>query len=114
MVTTRSTQIRPLVSLQEVRTRHADAIRTLDDQPALRALLHSTAGLPLGEAVADIPDLSAEVEPLRHLIADLRLDLANLVAGSRATLAAEQDGELDPLFYLRDELSAQGEAGGAP
>jgi hypothetical protein len=33
---------------------------------------------------------------------------ANLLAAARATLSAEQDGEADPLWYLRDELRATG------
>ena len=30
----------------------------------------------------------------------------DLVAAARATLAAATDGEPDPLYYLRDELTA--------
>jgi hypothetical protein len=33
---------------------------------------------------------------------------ANLLAAARATLSAEQDGEADPMWYLRDELRATG------
>ena len=33
----------------------------------------------------------------------------DLVAAARATLAAADDGEPDPLYYLRDELQAQGQ-----
>lgn len=35
-------------------------------------------------------------------------DLHNLIAAARATLRAHADGEDDPLYYLRDELQAQG------
>ena len=35
-----------------------------------------------------------------------RMRAADLEAAGRATLAAERDGEADPLFYLRDELAA--------
>jgi hypothetical protein len=38
----------------------------------------------------------------------VRLDRANLAAAAFATIAAHQDGEPDPLSYLRDELGAQG------
>ncbi len=31
----------------------------------------------------------------------------DLVAAARATLAAADDGEPDPLYYIRDELQAQ-------
>jgi hypothetical protein len=33
----------------------------------------------------------------------------DLVAAARATLAAADDGEPDPLYYVRDELQAQGQ-----
>ncbi len=33
----------------------------------------------------------------------------NLVAAARASLAAHEDGEPDPLYYVRDELRAQGQ-----
>ncbi|GAA0264764.1 hypothetical protein [Cryptosporangium japonicum] len=36
----------------------------------------------------------------------LRTRYANLIAAARATLAANADGEADPLYYLRDELAA--------
>jgi hypothetical protein len=32
----------------------------------------------------------------------------NLVAAARATLGAATEGEPDPLYYLRDELTATG------
>ena len=50
--------------------------------------------------------LSAEVTRLNAELAATRLDMANLLASIRATLAAHADGEADPLYYLRDELSA--------
>jgi hypothetical protein len=33
---------------------------------------------------------------------------AHLLAAARATLSAEQEGEPDPMWYLRDELRATG------
>jgi hypothetical protein len=33
----------------------------------------------------------------------------DLVAAARATLVANDDGEPDPLYYIRDELGAQGQ-----
>ena len=35
-----------------------------------------------------------------------RLRHANAVAAMRATIAAQRDGESDPLYYLRDELNS--------
>jgi hypothetical protein len=37
----------------------------------------------------------------------LRRRYADLLAAARAAVAAEQDGESDPLWYVRDELGAQ-------
>jgi hypothetical protein len=55
-------------------------------------------------AVGDVPVLLAEIDRLAQLLSRSRLDFANLLAAARATLGAEQDGESDPLAYLRDEV----------
>jgi hypothetical protein len=52
-------------------------------------------------ALGAIPRVCVEVRRLRAR-------LANLVAAARATLSAHDDGEPDALYYLRDELEAQG------
>lgn len=57
-----------------------------------------SALVALVESVGDVPVLVAELHAAR-------MRAANLAAAGRATLAADQDGEADPLFYLRDELS---------
>ena len=62
----------------------------------------------LTAAFADTPVLAAEITELRTELAGVRLDRANLAAAALATIAAHQDGEPDPLSYLRDELRAQG------
>jgi hypothetical protein len=69
----------------------------------------------LVEAFSDTPELTTEIKRLRNELANARLDKANLAAAARATINAHNDGEPDPLFYLRDELHAQGYAaeGGA-
>jgi hypothetical protein len=59
----------------------------------------------LGAALADTSRLIAEIVRQRADIAGVRLDRANLLAAIRATLAADHDGEPDPLAYLRDELA---------
>jgi hypothetical protein len=51
----------------------------------------------LMDSVRDVPVL------LRALRA-ARLRTADLAAAGRATLAADRDGEADPLYYLRDQL----------
>ena len=58
-------------------------------------------------ALADVPAMGAVIARLSAELADTRLDRANLLAAMRATIAAHADGEADPLYYLRDELSAR-------
>jgi hypothetical protein len=63
----------------------------------------------LARALDTIPLLCAEIGRLRARLARALSDLYNLVAAARATLGAHADGEPDPLYYLRDELDAQGQ-----
>jgi hypothetical protein len=64
---------------------------------------------PIEGSLSDVPVLISEVIRLRREISTGRLDRANLTAAARATLAAAGRGtEPDPLWYLRDELAAQG------
>ena len=63
----------------------------------------------LTEALDTIPRLCAEIGRLRGRLASALSDLRNLVAAGRATLSALADGEPDALYYLRDELDAQGQ-----
>jgi hypothetical protein len=58
-------------------------------------------------ALADVPALGAVIGRLTAELADTRLDRANLLAAMGATIAAQADGEPDPLYYLRDELDAR-------
>jgi hypothetical protein len=51
--------------------------------------------------------LSAEVTRQNAELTATRLDRANLLAAIRAAIGAHADGEADPLYYLRDELSAR-------
>ncbi|MGH6971784.1 MAG: hypothetical protein ACREEQ_09245, partial [Caulobacteraceae bacterium] len=64
-------------------------------------------------ALADTRDLATEVARLAAELAAARLRHANAVAAMRATIAAQRDGEPDPLYYLRDELRASRNALGA-
>lgn len=59
------------------------------------------------DALNDVPLLVAKVSRLTTELHTTRLDLANMRAAARATIAAHHDGEADPLYYLRDELHAQ-------
>jgi hypothetical protein len=58
-------------------------------------------------ALADIPAMGAVIKRLAADLADTRVDNANLLAAMRATIAADAEGETDPLYYLRDELEAR-------
>lgn len=80
--------------LQEVANRHDTATAVVDT---------------LSRALDTIPLLSAEISRLRRLLATTLQDFNNLLAAARATLSAHADGEEDPLYYLRDELHAQGQ-----
>jgi len=77
------------------------------DQEAVLNHLHTAqrqrTPAALWTAVDDIPVLLAEVDRLARLLNRTRRDFANLLAAANATLSADQDGESDPLAYLRDE-----------
>lgn len=45
-----------------------------------------------------------EITRLRTTLTILRARYANLLAAVRAAVAADQDGEADPMTYLYDEL----------
>jgi hypothetical protein len=55
-------------------------------------------------ALADLPAILADLSRTRAELKAVRLDRANLLAAIRATLAADAEGEPDPLGYLRYEL----------
>jgi hypothetical protein len=59
-------------------------------------------------ALADLPAALADLGRARAELEAVRLDRANLLAAIRATLAADAEGEPDPLGYLRYELDATG------
>ncbi|TYK50747.1 hypothetical protein [Actinomadura decatromicini] len=95
------------VNIQEVRTRSLAAreiVTNLSDaMPSIEDLwLHIYA------ALADVTALISEIHRLSGALSKARRDHANLAAAGRATLKAERDAESDPLYYLRDELRAQG------
>jgi len=58
-------------------------------------------------ALADVPAMGAVIARLAAELADTRMDRANLIAAMQAAIGAHADGEPDPLYYLRDELSAR-------
>lgn len=60
-------------------------------------------------ALADVPALGAVIARLAAQLSGTRTDRADLLAAVRAAIAAQADGEADPLYYLRDELEARQE-----
>jgi hypothetical protein len=96
----------PDLDLQEVATHYNHARSALDNDPTTRT---SQTGLILASALALIPPLATEVRRLRKRLASTLADLRDLAAAARATLSAQAEGEPDPLYYLRDELQAQGQ-----
>ncbi len=94
MIITTEPKHYPDADLEEVARRHDSAA--------------SAMGM-LARALDTIPLLCAEIGRLRARLALTLTDLHNLVAAARATLGADADGEPDPMYYLRDELDAQGQ-----
>jgi len=96
--------------LHEVGTRNRQARRLVAGCscaiPALGQLWRH-----IDRCLSDVPVLISEIICLRREISVRGLERANLAAAARATLAALAAGrsaEPDPLWYLRDELAAQG------
>lgn len=87
---------RPTVDLDVVATHH-------------RVAMQSRTPVALWVAVADLPVLLAEIDRARTMLALSRAKYADLLAAARATLAADRDGESEPLLYLHDELEAHGQ-----
>jgi hypothetical protein len=101
-----SPHIHPVVpATEEITARNQAARRMIAgfsaEMPALAEFWRN-----IDAALTDNLTLSAEIARLSGELADTRLDMANLLAAGRATLAAYADGEADPLYYLRDELAA--------
>jgi hypothetical protein len=65
---------------------------------------------PRNHPDADLQEVgNEEIGRLRARLARTLTNLHNLIAAARATLRAHADGEDDALYYLRDELEAQGQ-----
>jgi hypothetical protein len=95
----------PASDLPQVTARNC-AARTIVDE--LAAERPSRICQYITDALADTPALAADITRLRTLVAEERLDRANLAAAALAAISAYRDGEADPLSYLRDELATQG------
>ncbi|HEY1699789.1 MAG TPA: hypothetical protein VGG75_08770 [Trebonia sp.] len=58
-----------------------------------------------GDYARDIALLITEIDSLRSQAYRARLRAANLVAAIHAALSAQEDGETDPFYFLRDEIT---------
>jgi hypothetical protein len=99
----------PDVDPQEVAETYDQATAAARHSRLARLWLRSPTGRKIARALDLIPVLAAQVRRLRDRLARALADLSNLTAAARATLGAQRDGERDPLYYLRDELHAQGQ-----
>lgn len=96
----------PGVSLHAIYARN-DHARQIITEFASAMPIAPEAREQLEHALADVPAMGAVIARLAAELADTRMDRANLLAAMRATIAAQEDGEPDPLYYLRDELDAR-------
>ena len=101
------------LNLLEVSTR-AEHARHIITGFSLAAPILADLWRQVGDALSDIPALTAEISRLRAWLSACRLDRANLAAAGRVSIAAHHNGEPDPLADLRDELRAQGFGGQEP
>ena len=99
----------PDIDPQEAADAYDQATAAARHSPLSRLWFHSPTGLKIARALDLIPVLATQVSRLRDRLARAVSDLGNLTAAARATLGAQRDGEHDPLYYLRDELHAQGQ-----
>lgn len=69
---------------------------------------HAPETILTGGEIRDPSRLLAEIIALHRQLAGARLRAANLEAAILAALRADEDGESDPLGFLRDELAVSG------
>ena len=72
----------------------------------IRLCEHCQASVP--SLIDDLAHLVREITRLHSALIEERLVSANLRAAIRAALGAQDDGEPDPLAYLRDEFPETG------
>ena len=82
---------------------------TLDQEAVrhhFRTALRYRTPAAMWASIADVPVLLAELERALTLATESRTQFANLLAAARAAVAAEDGGETESLYLLRDELVA--------
>jgi hypothetical protein len=97
------------IGLQEASTRNEYARRII---AGFRSAMPTLTDIwqYLEDALNDTLVLATEITRLADELERTRIQRANLLAAMRATLAAQAEGEPDPLWYLRDELDALSDA----
>jgi hypothetical protein len=98
----------PAVSLHVIYVRNDNARQIIAGFASAMPIV-SDMWEQVDRALADVPAMGAVIARLTAELAGTRVDRANLLAAMRATIAAQADGEPDPLYYLRDELDARQE-----
>jgi hypothetical protein len=91
---------RQTIRPDDARRRHTHAAAALRDSPLACVWRRTRAGRAALTALADVPPLCDRIDQFDRL----RRRHQDLEAAARATLAANAEGEADPLYYLRDEL----------
>jgi len=81
-----------------------DAILTTIALELSRVRLCGNCEASVPSLIDDLAHLVGEITRLHSALIDERLVSANLSAAIRAALGAQDDGEPDPLAYLRDEF----------
>lgn len=100
-----NTPPRANIHLQEVDARNEYARRIIAGfRSAMPTLTYVWRYLE--DALNDAVALATEITRFVDELEQARLERANTLAAMRATLAAQAEGEPDPLWYLRDELDA--------
>lgn len=96
------------VVASQIRQHYFAATSALADGRVWRAWMRTRTGRAVWSALDCLPGACDEIDRLTWLLAVERRGCQNLAAAGRAALAAADEGERDPLYYLRDELHAQG------
>ena len=66
-------------------------------------------GVAWADVAASLADVLADGERARHQLALMRAEYGALLAAARAAVAAERDGEPDPLAHVRGVLAERGQ-----
>jgi outer membrane murein-binding lipoprotein Lpp len=100
-----NTKPNPDIDLAQISTRNTHARHIVAGCASALPTL-SDMWRELDDALSDTATLATQLKRLSADLERTRLNAANLRAAMRAALAAQAEGEPDPLWYLHDELNA--------